>query len=266
MRSPRTRATVALRGGIARETRSVLFGGARRRRTVGRFLSVIALISSALLMATVPPARALTPPPEASVGFPFPPGDDGIVDYPSPLPPIGWRDSLTLGRPWAGRLVRGVQLPEQGPDWFTFNGVHDVAPNPGFRRWGSDALVRTVIRVLREYRSADPAAPRVGIGDLSRRHGGAFGKAFGGLGHASHQNGLDVDVWYPRTDGLERRASRVSLVDRARSQALVDRFVAAGAENVFVGPHVGLTGPRRIVVRLVHHDDHLHVRIPSPPR
>jgi hypothetical protein len=30
---------------------------------------------------------------------------------------------------------------------------------------------------------------------------------------------------------------------------------------VFVGPHVGLRGPRRIVQPLRLHDDHMHVRI-----
>ena len=40
--------------------------------------------------------------------------------------------------------------------------------------------------------------------DLSRTHGGKFGRNFGGLGHASHQNGLDADILYPRKDGTER--------------------------------------------------------------
>ena len=84
--------------------------------------------------------------------------------------------------------------------------------------------------MIAEYRLANPLAPRVGIGDLSRRHGGDFGVRFGGLGHASHQNGLDVDVYYPRLDGLERRAYKPSQVDRELAQDLVDRFVAAGAQ------------------------------------
>ena len=65
----------------------------------------------------------------------------------------------------------------------------------------------------REYRAAHPSAPRVGVADLSRPHGGRFGRNFGGLGHASHQNGLDVDILYPRLDGLERRAWAPRLVD-----------------------------------------------------
>jgi len=103
------------------------------------------------------------------------------------------------------------------------------------------------------------------IGDLSRPRGGVFDERFGGLGHASHQNGLDADVFYPRTDGRPRSAWRPGQVDRALAQDLVDRFVAAGAEKVFVGPRLGLRGPRRVVQPLVHHNDHLHVRIPKRP-
>ena len=81
------------------------------------------------------------------------------------------------------------------------------------------------------------------VGDLSRPHGGDFGAEFGGLGHASHQNGLDADIYYPRRDGRLRRAARPDQVDRAAAQELVDMFVRAGAEYVFVGPHLDLHGP-----------------------
>ena len=41
----------------------------------------------------------------------------------------------------------------------------------------------------------------------------------------------------------------------------MNRFVRAGAIKVFVGPNVGLRGRRGVVEVLVHHDDHLHVRL-----
>ena len=200
----------------------------------------------ALTLAIAPGARALTP-------EPAPP--------PAPEPEIAYRHSVPVGLWWAGKLRRGVQLPAEGPDWFTWDPVLKRRPDRGWRRWGTDRLVRTLVDVLREYRLANPFAPRVGIGDLSRRHGGEFGVRFGGLGHMSHQNGLDADVYYPRADGLARRAYKPSQVDRALAQDLVDRFVAAGARTVYVGPSLGLKGPRRVVEPLVHHDDHLHVRL-----
>jgi murein endopeptidase len=184
-----------------------------------------------------------------------------VVTAPAVDPPIAWRHSRAVGKPFAGRLVDGVQLPAEGRDFWTYDWGTRLSPNRPWRRWGTDRLVATLLRVLGEYRAANPAAPRVGVADLSRPHGGRFGEEFGGLGHASHQNGLDVDVLYPRVDGLERRARSPALVDALLSQDLVDRFVGAGAVYVFTGPHLPLHGPRKVVVRLAHHDDHMHVRI-----
>jgi protein MpaA len=181
--------------------------------------------------------------------------------------PIHWQSSRSLGVPWDGRLVRGVQLPAEGEHFFTWDPVKKRSPNRPWRRWGSDRLVRIVLRVIDEYAAAHPEASRVGVGDLSRPHGGIFDERFGGRGHASHQNGLDVDVYYPRLDGEELGPARPAQVDRALSQELVTRFVQAGAVKVFVGPRVGLRGPRRKVQRLIYHDDHMHVRIgPDPQR
>jgi protein MpaA len=48
------------------------------------------------------------------------------------------------------------------------------------------------------------------------------------------------------------------------AQDLVDRFVDAGASNVFVGPSTGLDGPPAIVEELpAYHDNHMHVRLPG---
>lgn len=180
-------------------------------------------------------------------------------------PAIDWKPSLALGEPHEdGRLLGGVRLPAQGRDWFTWDPVRRRSPNRGWRRWGTDRLLRVLLRVGRRYRTANPGAPRLAIGDLSRPHGGDFGPRFGGIGHASHQNGLDADIYYPRLDRGERAPRRVSQIDLELSQDLVRRFVAAGAEFVFVGPATGLRGPRSVVQAIDHHDDHLHVRLRNP--
>jgi len=169
---------------------------------------------------------------------------------------IRWRNSRAVGSPSAGRLVRGVRLPGAGSEFFTWDPLLHRVPNRADRRWGTDELVRVVLRVVREYERAHPGAPRVGIGDLSRRRGGPFGPK-----HASHQNGLDADVYYPRRDRKERPPRRVAQIDRRLAQDLVDRFVRAGAEIVYVGPNTGFTGPPGVVRVLWNHDNHLHVRI-----
>ena len=181
---------------------------------------------------------------------------------PAAVTQIRWRRSRSLGLPYAGRLVGGVQLPVEGRHFFTWDPVLKRASNRPWRRWGSDRVVRTTLRIVDAFAAAHPDAPRVGIGDLSRRQGGDFGPRFGGLGHASHQNGLDVDVYYPRKDARERSPRTAAQVDRRLAQDLVDRFVAAGATRVFVGPNVRLTGPRGVVQRLSRHDNHLHARFP----
>jgi murein endopeptidase len=173
---------------------------------------------------------------------------------------VPWRGSVSVGAPFDGRLIRGVQLPEQGTDFFTWDFPLGRSPNRPWRRWAADRTIHPLLAVLAAYRAAHPGAPRVGIADLSRPHGGPFGRRFGGLGHASHQNGLDVDVLYPRSDFQERPPSKPSRIDHALAQALLDDFVAAGAQYVFVGPHTHLGGPRRVVQPLVYHDDHMHVR------
>ncbi len=217
------------------------------------------LVPLALLLALAAAAPAASRPAEGHLS-------QALPEEPA-APSIAYRESLPVGLWWAGRLRHGVQLPAEGLDWFTWDPVLKRRPDRGWRRWGTDRLVRTVVEVLAGYRSANPDAPRVGVGDLSRRHGGDFGPRFGSLGHASHQNGLDADVYYPRKDGLERRPYRASQVDRRLAQDLVDRFAAAGARTIYVGPSLALEGPPKVVVPLVHHDDHLHVRLPlsAPP-
>ena len=179
---------------------------------MGRLAAAVALTLALAVPAGAQPLQEPAPPPD-------------------PAPEIAYRHSTAVGLWWSGSLRRGVQMPAEGPDWFTWDPVRKHIPNRGWRRWGTDRLVRTVLDVIADYRLDNALAPRVGIGDLSRRHGGEFGVRFGGLGHGSHQNGLD------------------------------DRFVKAGARTIYVGPSLKLEGPRTVVEPLVHHDDHLHVRL-----
>jgi murein endopeptidase len=176
---------------------------------------------------------------------------------------VHWHHSTSLGTYTAGRLAHGVRLPAEGRAFFTWDPVLRRSPNRPWRRWGTDRLVRVVLGVAGDFHAAHPRAARMAVGDLSRPHGGDFGPQYGYIGHASHQNGLDVDVYYPRADGREFAPRDASEIDRGLSQELVNRFLAAGAEVIFVGPSTGLRGAPGRVQALVQHDNHLHVRLPG---
>ena len=64
------------------------------------------------------------------------------------------------------------------------------------------------------YRAANPDAPRVVIGDISFKGGGVMDE------HASHQNGLDVDVYYPRRDGALREPTSPDEIDHRLAQVV----------------------------------------------
>jgi murein endopeptidase len=169
--------------------------------------------------------------------------------------------SRAVGQPFHGRLVCGAQLPPDDPALVTWDGVLQQSPNRGWRRWGTQKLVDRVELLALDYGTRFPIGPRLVVGDLSRPRGGPFGNEFGGVGHDSHQNGLDVDIYYPRRDGLEMPPEVPKLVDRVRAQWLVNR-AARGAHFVFIGPNVGLRRPSSNVQYLAaYHDNHFHLRI-----
>jgi murein endopeptidase len=206
-----------------------------------------------------PPPPPVVPPPPATTPAPPPAATTPEL----PAAPTG--PSRAIGQPWHGRLVNGVQLPEAGPDWLTWDPVFKLVPNRPERRWGTAKLIATLRRVLQSFHAAHPDVPQVLVGDLSRPHGGVFDERYGGLGHASHQNGLDVDVYYPRLDRRPLAAYKPALIDLALAQDLLNRFLAERVQFVFVGTRTGLRGPRKVVQVLAHHNDHMHVRI-FPPR
>jgi murein endopeptidase len=234
------------------------------------FLIVLALALPAVVLALPgdpdrPPVARPTATPTATAS-PLPP-----VRTPKPAPLPSLRrpaepekklpPARAAGLPWRGRLVNGRQLPISGPGYLTWDPIRKQVPNRGWRRWGTGRLLRTVHRVLAAYARRHADDPPVLVGDLSRPRGGDFGPQFGGIGHASHQNGLDVDIYYPRLDGRLRAPRRPDQVDRRAAQELVDAFVREGAERVFVGPSLDLRGPPLVVQPLVNHDNHIHVRL-----
>ncbi len=218
--------------------------------------SVAAAISLAREAGEDRAPRSIAPREHATAPRPTPPPRQRKTRRPR----IVWHRSTALGIPSAGQLSRAVRLPARSEHFVTWDPVLKRTPNRWWRRNGTDGLVRVLVRVTDDFADAHPRAPRVLIGDLSRPHGGDFGRRFGPLGHVSHQNGLDADVYYPRSDRRERAPLRISQVDRRLAQDLVNRFLRAGAQRIFVGARLGLRGPPAVVQPLPNHDNHLHVR------
>jgi murein endopeptidase len=172
-------------------------------------------------------------------------------------PTIAWHHGVSTGLPWSGSLANGTQLPLEGPDWVTWDPVTDSVPNAPKRLYGTEHTIRTIVSVAAAYRAAHPDAPRIVVGDISREGGGPMTDE-----HVSHQNGLDADIYFPRLDHRLEAPVAHDQIDRRLSQDLVDRFVAAGAQMIFVGYGSGLRGPSGVVIPYAGHDYHLHVRFP----
>ena len=240
----------------------------RRRRNVRRTQTAAIVVGPAMLLGLAAPrlgnasrAEVLAQDPPSAT---FRPRLDSIAstqvrkpassESRASFPVVRWNRSTSHGLPYAGRLSGGTQLPLEGQSWVTWNPVADRVPNEPGRLYGSERMIRTLLSVMAAHRAGDPDAPRIVVGDVSFRGGGPMEL------HRSHQNGLDVDVYYPRRDRRPRPPTRADQIDRTRAQDLVDRFLDAGAEKIFVGYSTGLRGPNDVVIPYPNHGDHMHVR------
>jgi hypothetical protein len=174
------------------------------------------------------------------------------------FPKIEWHHARSLGLPYNGSLVAGTQLPVRGPYWVTWDPITDSVPNLPKRLYGNEHTIRVIVAVTRAYRAAHPHAARVLIGDISRDSGGPMDD------HLSHQNGLDVDVYLPRIDRHLSAPTAPGQIDDPLAQDLLDRFVAAGAQMIFVSPSTRLHGPADVVMSWPGHEYRMHVRFPPP--
>jgi penicillin-insensitive murein endopeptidase len=176
-----------------------------------------------------------------------------------------------------GCLAGAVALPLDGDDWQ----VMRLSRN---RNWGTPVLVRTIERIARDAHRA--GWPGLLIGDMSQPRGGPMK-----TGHASHQIGLDVDIWLtPMPSHTLSRSEReeISAVNVvARDRLDVDQAIWTPAHlalvraaalqpettRVFVNAAIKkelcrTAGPDRAWMTKVRpywgHDDHIHVRLACP--
>ncbi|SFO92604.1 penicillin-insensitive murein endopeptidase [Tranquillimonas alkanivorans] len=175
-----------------------------------------------------------------------------------------------------GCLAGGAQLPETGPTWQAMR----LSRN---RNWAHPETVGFVQRLSRKAARL-PNYNGIYVGDMSQPRGGPMTS-----GHASHQSGLDADIWLmPAALGLSAtERENISAVSYRRAQgAYVNgrwgreqhELVKAAAQDpavarifLFPGAKVQMcndeTGDRswlRKVRPWWGHHYHMHVRLACP--
>lgn len=154
------------------------------------------------------------------------------------------------------------------------------------RRWGQPQLVQLVEQFSRDAQTI--GWPGLLVGDISQSRGGPMLS-----GHASHQIGLDADIWFqpmPHQRLTEQQRETfpfVSMLDKSKFLTVDDRkwskthanlvMMAASypqVERIFVNPAIKKKlcqtwrGDRSNLgkVRPVYgHDEHFHIRMQCPP-
>jgi penicillin-insensitive murein DD-endopeptidase len=199
----------------------------------------------------------------------------GAAKAPAPLA------ARAIGSYSRGCLAGAVALPVDGTAWQAMR----LSRN---RNWGHPKLVSLVERLANDAKANDNW-PGLLVGDMSQPRGGPML-----TGHASHQVGLDADVWLtPMPDhklsNKEREdisatsmldktdlavdpnvftANRVKLIKRAASYSEVERVLVHPAIKKALCKAAMTDPDRRWLnkVRPYHgHYYHMHIRIACPP-
>lgn len=182
--------------------------------------------------------------------------------------------AAAIGNYSAGCLRGAEKLPLDGP------GFQVMRPSRK-RYFGHPSLVRYIKSLGERLQSVSSTKmPLMLVGDLGRPRGGPMIS-----GHASHQSGLDVDIWYlmkpKRLARKERESlSAVSMVSGGKLRGWTERetkLVAAAAsfdevERIFVDAaikkHFCENSPEAPWLYKLrpwwNHADHLHVRLRCP--
>lgn len=195
----------------------------------------------------------------------------GAVDHPTAGP------SIPVGGYSKGCIAGAVQLPTDGPGWQAMRLSRD-------RRWGSPELVQFIEALSESVRQDGRSG--ILVGDMGQARGGPMKS-----GHASHQIGLDVDLWFePMPDhtlsAKEREnISAVSMLKKGTRNIDPKQFGEAerlliyraaqqpGVARIFVAPGIKRSlcaikwrDPSflHIVRPWYGHDDHFHVRLACP--
>jgi penicillin-insensitive murein endopeptidase len=92
-----------------------------------------------------------------------------------------------------GALRNGIPMPLSGSDHYL---LFPAKCSGHANHYGHKTVVAATRAAAGRVRKAYPKAPRIPVGDLSHRRGGPIPH------HLSHQNGLDVDVYFLRRQAI----------------------------------------------------------------
>jgi penicillin-insensitive murein endopeptidase len=224
--------------------------------------------------------------------------DKGSVD-PNPLPPLANPNDPKLGaKELFGRKALPAAMPTHVVGFYAkgcIAGAEALPINGGTwqvmrlsrnRYWGHPNLV-ALLKRLADKAHKDAGWPGILVGDMSQPRGGPML-----TGHASHQVGLDADIWL--TPMPERRLSReereetsavmmvradrldidpnawtpshLAVIRAAAQEPSVQRiFVNAAIKKALCREAKGDRGWLTKVRPMYGHDYHFHIRIKCPP-
>jgi penicillin-insensitive murein endopeptidase len=225
-----------------------------------------------LLVAGIAPGLAQDASSPAPTPAQNPPQDtDTLEPTPFPGPP------RSIGSYADGCLGGAVPLPIDGPDWQ----VMRLSRN---RNWGNPELIKFIERFAANAKKAGWNG--LLIGDMSQPRGGPMI-----TGHASHQIGLDADIWLTpmpdrqlsRNEREEMSAvmmvrpdrldidpqtwtpSHLSVIRAAAQEPSVERiFVNAAIKKALCREAKGDRSWLAKVRPMYGHDYHFHIRIKCP--
>ena len=255
----------------------------RRRRSRGRALTRALLVPAAFAGLAACSGSSTAHGPAATPDFsPNMALLDSVGDTPAKrlfsavsMPSGGLAESF--GSYARGCVSGAVPLPQSGPTWQEMR----LSRN---RYWGTPALVSFIERFSHKV-AAIRGWKGIYVGDMGQPRGGPASS-----GHASHQTGLDADIWMTPPSSLKLSAAAREKIGARNYQAHGGAYVNAGwdaghmafvkaaAEDpavarifIFPGAKVQMckqaTGDRswlRKVRPWYGHNDHIHVRLHCP--
>ena len=158
-----------------------------------------------------------------------------------------------VGRPNKGKISGALNLPDKGDGYVHFLGT-DASDKDD---WGSLTLLTCIEQVGRRLKETGIT---LNVGDLSLREGGRFPP------HASHQNGLDIDLRYVRRDRrsapLDLRYQRKAYDAEATKKVITAFLALCPVRLVFMDvQRIGFDLEDNRIFHARGHSNHAHIRL-----